>query len=33
MVFTLVVVGIVLVGVIGVGAWRLMSGKDPRTGR
>ena len=33
MVFTLTVLFIVLLVVIGVVAWRMMSGKDPRSGR
>jgi len=33
MVFTLIVLFVVLLVVIGVVAWRMMSGKDPRSGR
>jgi hypothetical protein len=33
MVFTLIVLFVVLIAVIGVVAWRMMSGKDPRSGR
>jgi hypothetical protein len=33
MVFTLIVLFFVLLVVIGVVAWRMMSGKDPRSGR
>jgi len=33
MVFTLTVLFFVLLVVIGVVAWRMMSGKDPRSGR
>lgn len=33
MVFTLIILFIVLVGVLGVVAWRLMNGKNPRGGR
>jgi hypothetical protein len=33
MVFTLIVLFFVLLMVIGVVAWRMMSGKDPRSGR
>ncbi len=33
MVFTLIVLFFVLLVVIGVVAWRMMSGRDPRSGR
>jgi hypothetical protein len=33
MVFTLIALFVVLIVVIGVVAWRMMSGKDPRSGR
>jgi hypothetical protein len=33
MVFTLIVLFFVLLVVIGVVAWRMMSGKDPRSGQ
>ena len=33
MVFTLIALFVVLVAVIAVVAWRMMTGKDPRSGR
>ena len=33
MTFTLIVLFIVLIAVIGVVGWRMMSGRDPRSGR